>query len=529
MSLKRVVLGCMLAMGIFVSLQMQSCRMDDIDASPNLRLSFDTDTLLFDTVFTTVGSSTRYFKVYNKNNSRVNLSNVELAGGTSSYFRINADGRSGTRLQDIEIGPRDSIFVFVEVTVDPVDQDLPMIIADSVIFELNNRRQNVKLVAWGQDANFITPNYIDTVNEFAAHVILEDTKWSGPKPYVVYGIVIVAPGVTLTVEKGTNVHLHHRSLIAFDTRASFKVQGTIDEPVIFQGDRLESMYEDLPGQWGFIWLSATSRNHEIDYAIIKNGTYGIIMDSIGSLTKPTLTIRNSIIKNMDQTGLELNGAWVEASNTVIANCGAHAIMMRFGGNYDFRHVTVANFYNLIGSIRQTPSVVINNYYKDTLENIIVRPLEKVYFGNSIVYGSLQEEVLIDYYPDNNDANYLFDHCLVKTTLNIKNATRFENSLFNRSPKFNDVSENDYRLQEDSPVIGIGKPEIALEFPTDILGNSRLDSVDLGAYQYYEIQEDSLTTKSSRIFYHHNNQSTGSESVNRQLQELRRRFRLNRGG
>jgi hypothetical protein len=525
MSLKRVVFGCILAMGIFVSLQMQSCRMDDIDTSPNLRLSFDTDSLLFDTVFTTVGSSTRYFKVYNRHNSRINLSSVELAGGNASYFRINADGRSGTRLQNIEIGAKDSIFVFVEVTVDPLGQDLPLVISDSVIFELNNRRQNVKLVAWGQDANFITPNYIlDSVNGIVAHVVLENTIWSGPKPYVVYGIVIVAPGVTLTVDKGTSVHLHHRSLIAFDSRASFKVKGTIDEPVVFQGDRLEAMYRDLPGQWGFIWLSATSRNHEIDYAVIKNGTYGIIMDSIGSLTQPTLTIRNSIIKNMDQIGLELNGAWVEASNTVIANCGVHAVLMRFGGNYDFRHVTVANFYNLIGAIRQTPSVVINNYYKDTLGNTIVRPIEKAYFGNSIIFGSLQEEILIDLFPDNNADNYLFDHCLVKTTFNSKAVTRFENSIFNRSPRFKNVGDNDYRLLEGSPVIGIGNPNIAIDLSVDILGNSRQERIDLGAYQYYIIEADSLSTKSFPNFS--NKHPESSERVIQQLKELRLRFPSN---
>jgi hypothetical protein len=302
MFLKRVVFSGLLIAGLFFILQMQSCRYDDFDTSPNLKLSFNADSLLFDTVFTTVGSSTRYFKVYNRHHSRINISQVELAGGSSSYFRINVDGRSGTRVNDIEIGPRDSIFIFVEVTVDPTGQDLPLVISDSVVFRLNNNVQDVKLVAWGQDAHFIKPNYTDPESGFSFHLVMEDALWAGPKPYVVYGFVLVAPGVTLKIDKGTRVHLHNRSAMVFYPESTLKIQGTLEEPVLIQGDRLEPAYRDLPGQWGYIWLMATSRDHEIDYAVIKNGTYGIVMDSIGSLTEPTLRIRNTMIKKHGPDG-----------------------------------------------------------------------------------------------------------------------------------------------------------------------------------------------------------------------------------
>ena len=47
-----------------------SCKKEDhiLNSSSNLSLSFSKDTLLFDTVFTTVGSATRSFKVYNNSN-----------------------------------------------------------------------------------------------------------------------------------------------------------------------------------------------------------------------------------------------------------------------------------------------------------------------------------------------------------------------------------------------------------------------------------------------------------------------------
>lgn len=468
-----------------IILSVNSCRQDDFDMSPSLRLEFSTDSLLFDTVFTTVGSSTRYFKIYNRNSARINISSIELAGGANSFFRVNVDGRSGQRVEDITIGPRDSLFVFVEVTVEPVSQDLPLIISDSIVFSVNQNVQDVKLIAWGQDAHFIVKDPDSGLDYF---LLTESTVWSGPKPYVIYGFMVVAPNVTLTIEEGTNVHLHHQSAMIFDSRASFRVNGTLENPVTIQGDRLEAPYSDLPGQWGFIWLSATSRNHLINHAIIKNGTTGIIMDSIGSFHQPTLRIRNSVIKNMDQIGLSLNGGWVEATNLQVSNCGVHAISMNFGGNYDFRHVTVANYYNLPGIIRQTPSVVVNNYFLDTLDRINVRELEKVYFGNSIIYGSLQEELLFDVFPDISEANTLFDHSLVRTQFQNQHSHLFQGSIFNQQPGFIS-SENDYRLREDSPVIGLGDPNISALIPFDILGNSREERSDMGAYQFYEIDED----------------------------------------
>ncbi len=487
--MKRIFYFFALFASFLLILQVQSCRQDDFDTSPNLKLEFSADSLLFDTVFTTVGSSTRYIKIYNRNNSRINISRLELASGTSSYFRINADGRSGTAINDLEIGPRDSIFVFVEVTVDPVNQDLPLIISDSVIFHVNTHVQDVKLVAWGQDANFIRPNVNDTVLGLDYHLITENSVWTGPRPWVIYGLVLVAPDVTLRIEQGARVHFHNQSALIFLQQSSLQVEGTLEEPILFQGDRLEPGYSDLPGQWGYIWLTANSRNHSIDNAIIKNATYGIVMDSIGSLTEPTLRIRNTIIKNMDQTGLELRGAWVEAENLVVSNCGVHAIYVGLGGSYDFRHVTVANYYSLPGSIRQTPSIVFNNYYIDITNTVQVREFEKAYFGNSIIYGSLQQEILLDLYPDNSAANFMFAHSLVRTTLQQQLGHLFESSIFNTQPRFLNVN-NDYRLREDSPAIGEGDPEIAIDIPYDILGNSRLERLDMGAYQYYEIENDS---------------------------------------
>ena len=54
----------------------------------------------------------------------------------------------------------DSLFVFVEVTLDVNNQNSPLIIEDSVRFKTNGLDQYVKLAVWGQDAYFY---YNDTV------------------------------------------------------------------------------------------------------------------------------------------------------------------------------------------------------------------------------------------------------------------------------------------------------------------------------------------------------------------------------
>ena len=87
-------------------------------------LEFSSDTVMFDTVFTTVTSSTRTFTVRNTTGSPVEV-DIILAGGKQSYYSINVDGVAGTEFRNVEIPAHDSIFVFVKVNINPADQNLP--------------------------------------------------------------------------------------------------------------------------------------------------------------------------------------------------------------------------------------------------------------------------------------------------------------------------------------------------------------------------------------------------------------------
>lgn len=462
-----------------------SCRDDDFKTGPDVQPVFSQDSLLFDTVFTTVGSATRSFKVHNPHSERIRISSVSLAGGQASNFRMNVDGQSGTSVHDVDIEPNDSMYVFVEVTVDPVNQELPLVIADSVLFNTGGQVQDIKLVAWGQDANFIYPNYTDPETGAEYHIIDEDTTWDDTLPYVLYGLVVVAPDVSLHVDEGAGVHLHNNASIVFLERSTLKVQGSADHPVTFQGDRLEEFYQEQPGQWGRIWFTATSKDHEIDHAIIKNGTVGLHVDTIGSVTEPTLQISNTIIKNHSLVGLLAQGSYVEAENLAIANCGEHAMTLALGGRYAFKHITIANYYNI--DIRNTPSVWINNYYEDVDGNVQVRPFEQLSFSNSIIYGNNSEEIVFDLHDDT-DFSYTFDHCLIRTEMET-DGPGFPGTMVNQDPLFYDTQLHDFRLTEESPAIDAANPDIANDVPYDLEGRDRTERPDIGALQYYPIEEE----------------------------------------
>ncbi|TVR43069.1 MAG: hypothetical protein EA394_02045 [Bacteroidia bacterium] len=469
---------------LIVAIFLGSCRDDGYDSDPSLKLTFSRDSLLFDTVFTTVGSATRSFRVYNEHNRRVRISSVRLAGGAQSYFRMNVDGRSGTMLHDIDIEARDSIFVFVEVTVDPVNQNLPLIIMDSIEFNINQNIQDVKLVAWGQDAHFIHPNFTDP-NGLEYHRITEDTEWTADLPYVVYGLAVVAPDVTLRMKEGARIHMHNNASLVFLARSSLKIEGSPDAPVTIQGDRLEPFYQNQPGQWGRIWLTATSKDHVVEHAVIKNGSVGLHVDTLGHPTNPTLQIRNTIIKNKSIAGLFAQGSHVIAENLAVANCGQYALLLALGGHYDFRHTTVANYYRI--DIRHTPSLLLNNYYFDENGQVQIRPFEHLFFGNTIVYGSNQEEIVFDVF-EGTETVYTFDHCLIRTRLDTSGSA-YINTLVNQDPLFYNTQLHDFRLTEESPAIGAGNPNIAWDIPYDLEGRNRTERTDIGALQFFPVDEE----------------------------------------
>lgn len=490
MKLKKILIPLLSFVLIVVLASLNACKKkDDVNTDPSIKLSFSNDSVIFDTVFTTLGSATHRLMVYNESNSQIKISNITLEQGGSSAYRINVDGESGSQFEEIEINGGDSLYVFVRVTIDPTNQNNPLVVEDNIHFLTNTNEQSVKLVAWGQDANYILADTYTT--GFPPYKIVADsmevTTWTNEKPYVIYGFAVIDSYGKLIIQEGTKIHFHKNSGLWAYVDGVLEAGG--DDPnnlVVFQGDRLESFYDDVPGQWDRIWLmeGRQGENHIIKNALIKNGFIGLQAESFLSVTQNQVILENVTIQNMTGIGLFTRTFNVDGKNTVLANCGGYCLAVTGGGNYDFKHSTIANYWT--GSIRNTPALLLNNFFLDTLDQPISIPLN-FSMGNSIIYGYNEDEFLTEM-DGGADSIYFFDHGIMRTTKDLTDATIFENILKNEDPDFLDKTLNDYRLDSLSPAVDFGKQSIATEVPLDIIGNSRIESPDLGAYEFVPGQE-----------------------------------------
>ncbi|MBN1791099.1 MAG: hypothetical protein JW830_11420 [Bacteroidales bacterium] len=467
----------------------QSCDRDQLDPDPDARPSFSHDTITFDTVFTAIGSATRSFKVYNRSNRPMVINSIALAGGSDSFFRINLDGVSSPEQNNIEIPPDDSLFIFIAVTVDPTNSDNPVVIKDSLVFNTRGSLQDVKLIAYGQDVHLISGDIIDT------------QTWTREKPYLIYNSMAVDTGQVLTIEAGTRIFFHRNSSMIIWGR--LLVNGTGENPVVFQNDRLEEFYEIIAGQWGTIYIDPISQGNKINHAIIKNGVAGIQIGYPSDFQVPELELTNSIILNHSFAGIYAFGAYLTCYNTVIANCAGAALALLRGGSYRFWHCTVSN-NGVIGSSRSGPSVVLSNIfynpeYDEASGKTIYVPrsgdLEEADFVNSILYGNLGHE--LQFIHNQSDLfNYTFDHCLVKASedsINSSNQEHFTDIILNKDAFFINDSDRyhlDYRLDTLSPAKDAGNPTLLETYPylePDREGISRNGDgmPDLGAFERKE--------------------------------------------
>ncbi|HHB77986.1 MAG TPA: hypothetical protein ENK85_01980, partial [Saprospiraceae bacterium] len=263
------VLLPILFFGLFLSFFFSNCSKETFHTG-DVTLNFSTDTLRFDTVFTQVGSATRSFKIYNPLNKSLKISKLYMELGNDSKYNINVDGLPGGLVENVEIGPKDSIYVFAEVTVDP-DQPLsvsPFVLDENLIIETNGGTQKVVLEAWGQNANYIPSN----ANAGGAAVLSCDFQtetWDDTKPYVVYGILVIQD-CTLNLPAGARIYVHGGVALSPDTvvysdgiiyvgkNGGLNIEGEEGNPVIIQGDRLEEEFVDVPGQWAGIRYTSGS-------------------------------------------------------------------------------------------------------------------------------------------------------------------------------------------------------------------------------------------------------------------------------
>lgn len=481
-----------------------SCRKDFSTIPSFGNLEFSKDTVFLDTIFTNIGSATYNLKVYNRGNKAITIPKISLENGNSSNYRLNVDGIPGKEFFNIDILAKDSIYVFVETTIDANNVTNPLY-TDRILFDTGFNQQNVDLVTLVQDANFIYPGRepismkIDslTINGQPTNIkgrFLTDAEltFSNTKPTVIYGYAAVPKNKTLIINAGAKVHFHNNSGLIIDKNASLKVNGNLNEKVIFEGDRLENSFGKIPGQWGTIWMRAGSKDNEIHHAKIKNGVIGILVDSLGSGINPTLKLSNTEIYNHSNFGILARETNIEAHNVVIGSAGQASLAATIGGTYNFTHSTFANFWN--NGIRQLPAVLVNNFFtyqnNSGQEIIETRDLKAANFTNCIFDGNNNIEFLLDK-VEGSLFNYNISNCLISFNdssnafagnagMKFSNNPNYQNIILNGISDFRNTQNEDFIIGQKSNAINKAKTSA---FPFDILGINRANIPDIGAYQH----------------------------------------------
>ncbi|TDR25788.1 hypothetical protein [Flavobacterium cheniae] len=509
----------LLLIGFAVSLT--SCRNDFDFESRTGGLEFSKDTVYLDTVFTDIGSSTYTLKVYNRSDKNISIPSLRLKEGTASKYRLMVDGMAGQVFENVEILAKDSMYIFVSVTAEVADANpTDFLYTDKILFgeESNPNHQKVELVTLIQDAYFIYPGRVQNPDESYTYDelnlgvdgdgnpitirgrFLEETNpingnelhWTNTKPYVIYGYAAVPSNKTLVVDAGARIHFHAESGLIVANNASIHVNGTnsttaaLENEVIFEGDRLEPDFAEVPGQWGTIWLTQGSTNNQIKNLTIKNATVGLLVTGNDGTPTPTLDIENTQIYNCANVGLLARTGNIEGRNMVINNCGQASFAGSFGGSYEFTHCTFANYW---------PSPTHTAVLLDDFDGNAIYALTKANFKNCIIHSS--SNLAINLKKEGTTFVYNFDHCLIKFadfsnqfTNNplyaFSNATLYDtcliatNSTIN-NPDFKDARNNELIIGEDSAARG--NADNTYSSFNDILNNPRTNPSDMGAYNW----------------------------------------------
>jgi hypothetical protein len=455
-----------------------SCRKESFYSGQDAILKFSNDTITFDTIFTGIGTVTKKLMVYNPYSKTIKITNIQLAGNSISPFIININGKPVNSLNNVEIYSKDSLYIFIQVFINLTGQNLPLLFHDSLIFNVNGNIQDVDLVAYGQDVHWVKNELIKT------------TTWEADKPYLIYGDVIIDSLETLTINKGVSVYCHKQANLK--VKGSLVINGSFEQPAVFRGDRLEKDYNDIPAQWGGISFLPGSKNNILNWVILENGITGIQVGKYNDFSKPNIELSNVIVRNMSYGSLVAIGAVIKASNCIMANAGTYTCGLIGGGDYEFYHCTLVNYFGkYLGAERELgyPALYISNYYPDPEhpDNDIITGLTKADFYNTIVYGSNSNEIKLD--SKAADFLYKFDHCLLRSEEyhDSLKFPLFTNNIWNKDPKFIKPDSMKFELDTLSAAKDHGSISIGNLFPLDLKNIDRTKDAgpDIGAYERVE--------------------------------------------
>ncbi len=462
------------------------CREYKVSDDPTLRLAFSRDTLSFDTVFTEQGSATLQLMVYNPNRNALVISHIDGLKD-SSAFHVNIDGEQQlSRLREIQLNGGDSLYVFVRVDINPTSSNLPVLVTDLLSFHLQSgATQSVVLEAYGQDVTRLSGE--------GGRLVLNGYTFTADKPYLLRDTIII--NGDLVLDAGSRLYMHRDA--ALYALKNVTANGSLTEPIIISGDRLDRLFDSVPyryasGGWSGIYLQSEDAGiaYNLSYVDILSGNVGLYAYSTRTDQLPMLRMDGCRIHNHALYGLVLIHTDALVTNTEISNCASYCVYCS-GGHQRFIHSTIASYYGSTNiRIHATGKETVSAVYINNLSKL--QPQTNCEFYNSIITGYLRNQIVVAtpfdrYYPGAFVGNYL------KTdTLQIPNARAntywqstdtaevFRNTFY----RYKEYEYYDFRLDSLSPAIGIADSLTAVDYDTDRLGHTRaLCKPDAGCYQH----------------------------------------------
>lgn len=475
----------LLAMCLYV---LAGCDADRITDDPACRLSFSKDTVLFDTVFTTIGSSTQQLMVRNMNKNALEIKQIRLANG--QYFRVNVNGEpleQGSSIGYTTLSGGDSLFVFIRATIDPQDSQSPVFIRDTLLFALRQSVQQVVIEAYGQDVIIVRSPQRRT--EYT-----RDFTFRADKPYLIYDSVLV--GGKLTIEAGATLYMHQGA--ALFALGDMDATGNMEKPITLRGDRLDRLFDSVPyryaaGMWDGVYLlnykDQPAATYHLSHINIEGGNIGLYCAGERTDELPVLTLRDSRIHNHAMYGLVLQNQHAEVANCEISNCASYCVYLD-GGTYEFVHTTIASYFGATNiRVQSTGKADVAAMYINNLSK--AAPETLVSMRNSIVTGSRSNQLVLAtplprYYTGTFYGNYLKTDSLELPNAHDNvywheddTAAVFRNTYY----KYKEYRYYDFQLDSLSPAHGIGDSVTALEYPLDRIGVPRTGvRPDAGCYQ-----------------------------------------------
>ena len=446
-------------------------------------LTFDVDTVYFDSIFVNFDSPTERLTVYNNSGRNIRISNIAFENG--SEFGLIFDGLTMNEIENYELADGDSAVAFISFNSEVRDEFL----REKLLFTVGEQTQSVDIEAYIFDGLLLRDSLLTPP---AGNSVV----WDANNKYIIDGPLVVPDGVTLIIPAGTEVYFTSKRDENFNFVSGILVYGTLrvfgaeGSEVLFSQTRFGRRYEETPGQWRGIAFANISTSNIIRHAVIKNAVIGVYQEyaNNGVFAKVKLEnteIRNSAAYGILGAGLTLqldNYPLIEAENCLIHNNAEANVRIVGGGYFQFNHCTFANYS--VDFSRNTPMLNIGNYGIDG--DSAVEVPTRINFTNCMIWGSEEEEYVQDTIPGSN-FDITFDNCIVRTTLPLHGS----NNITGTDPFFPQFIEpgaaepddRDYRLQETSPAIDAGTTVSGINQDLDDL--PRDAQPDVGAYEYQE--------------------------------------------